>query len=99
MAVVQLKKRTLSSVGLLMVMSELLIAIFVLRWLQSEYKGEKAELQKNLFDQFDAARSRVMDTLISKNLINPILNDPRGFKIHELQASQLRHGPDSLKII
>ena len=99
MAIVQLKKRTLSPIGPLMVVSELLIAIFVFRWLQSEYRGEKAELHKNLFDQFDAARSRVMDTLISKNLIDPILHDPRGFKIHVVDESEMKHNHDSIKIV
>lgn len=59
----------------LMAASELLIALFVVRWLQAEYNSEKMLLQKNLFEQFQAARSGVMDSIISRSLVHPILEE------------------------
>ncbi len=67
----------------LMAVSELLLALFVLRWLQSEYNSEKMLLQKNLADQFRDARSGLMDSIISRRFINPILEEGL---IHDMQA-------------
>ena len=82
-----------------MILSEVLIILFVLRWLQSEFNTEKTQLQKNIDQQFAEAKSRVMDSLISKNLIEPILNNPKGFKVRSLHEGDLMHGHDSIKII
>src|SRR6185295_16247918 len=93
------KQKKIVRVGALMILSEVLIMLFVLRWLQSEFNGEKALLQKNIDQQFAEAKSRVMDSLISKNLIDPILNNPKGFKVRSLHEGDLKHGHDSIKII
>lgn len=82
-----------------MIISELLIAAFVFRWLQSEYNSEKEQLQKNLFGQFMAARSRVMDSVITKKFIEPILNNPNGFKIQTVEKRGPEHPGDSEKIV
>ena len=81
-----------------MIISELLIAVFVIRWLQSEFNGEKMVLQKNLEEQFLSAKSRVMDSIIAKNLIAPILNDPKGFKVRTIHEEN-EIGTDSFKVI
>ena len=47
-----IRQKKITRIGLLMIVSELLIAAFVLRWLQSEFIGEKIELHKNLDQQF-----------------------------------------------
>ncbi|MFI5134719.1 MAG: histidine kinase dimerization/phospho-acceptor domain-containing protein, partial [Chitinophagales bacterium] len=79
-------RKKISRIGLLMIVSELLITAFVFRWLQSEFNGEKDQLQKNLFSQFMDARSRVMDSVISKKYIEPILHSPSGFKIRTVDV-------------
>lgn len=81
-----------------MIISQVLIAVFVMRWLQSEWGSEKMLLQKNLFDQFMAARSRMMDSVISKNLIAPILKHHGDFEIETINHVG---GPDhdSVKVV
>lgn len=85
------------SILLLMITSGLLLALFVARWLQSEYNSERDELQKTIFEQFIAAKSRVTDTLISKNLIDPILNSPGGFKLETVDKWHMES--DTVKVI
>ncbi|MBC8047349.1 MAG: hypothetical protein H7Y00_11180, partial [Fimbriimonadaceae bacterium] len=83
----------------LMIISGSLLTLFILRWLQSEYTAEKMELQKDLLDQFVSARERVTDSLITKNLINPILNNPKGFKIETVTEDSYSIENDSIKIV
>jgi signal transduction histidine kinase len=92
-------QKKITRIGALMIVSEVLIMLFVFRWLQSEFNGEKALLQKNIDQQFAEAKSRVMDSLISKNLIDPILNNPTAIKIHSLYENDLKGGHDSIRII
>ncbi|MEO6165939.1 MAG: histidine kinase dimerization/phospho-acceptor domain-containing protein [Chitinophagales bacterium] len=90
-------QKKISRIALLMMVSELLISLFVIRWLQSEFNGEKLVLQKNLAEQFMSAKSRVMDSIIAKNLIDPILNDPKGFRVRTIHEEN-EIGTDSFKI-
>ncbi len=66
---------------LFMIFCQLLLVEFVIQWLVSQYKNEKTELQKSLALQFEKSQQEVLDTLLEKNLINPLLGDRRGFKI------------------
>ncbi|MBC8172625.1 MAG: HAMP domain-containing histidine kinase, partial [Chitinophagales bacterium] len=88
--------KKINRIVLLMSISGSLLALFIFRWLQSEYIAEKMELQKDLFDQFISARERVTDSLIAKNLINPILNNPKGFEIQTINKTSLG---DSIQFI
>jgi signal transduction histidine kinase len=93
------RKQKIQRIRWLMLFSQVLIAAFVFRWLQSEFEGEKMALQKNVFDQFFAAKSRVMDSLISKTLITPLLNDVHGFKIKTVYEKQFSGNEDTAQII
>ena len=95
----QLKKIAISPIALLMMVSELLIALFVWQWLKSEYNGQKMELHKDLSDQFMAAKSRVMDSVISRKFITPLLNDPNGFKIRSTDQKGFHRDHDSIRVI
>ena len=94
-----MNQKKIFRIALLMIISELLIAAVAFRWLQSEYNSEKEQLQKNLFGQFMAARSRVMDSVITKKFIEPILNNPNGFKIQTVEKRGPEHPGDSEKIV
>ena len=65
----------------MMVVGGLLLVLFIGRWLQTEFNTAKLELNKDIFEQFIDAKTRLTDTLIAKNLIRPILDDTAGFKI------------------
>ncbi|MEO8146852.1 MAG: HAMP domain-containing sensor histidine kinase [Bacteroidia bacterium] len=68
-------------IGWLMAFSQLLLTAFVVQWLFSQYNSEKDQLRKDLLLQFTESRKQVMDSMLVKNLINPILNDSSGLKI------------------
>ena len=96
-AMLPIKK--ISYIALLMIVSEVLIAVFAVRWLYSEYNTEKMLLQKNLFEQFMSARSRVMDSVIAKNFIGPLLTENEGMRIRTMHHTGDSTGIDSLKVI
>ena len=87
--------KKISHIALLMIVSEVLIAVFAVRWLYSEYNTEKMLLQKNLFEQFMSARSRVMDSVIAKNFIGPLLTENEGMRIRTMHHHGDSSGSDS----
>jgi len=87
----------LSRIVLLMSVSGILLILFISRWLQSEYESEKMTLQKDLFDEFISARSRMTDSLIAKNLIDPILSNPAGFKLSGIDEADFEN--DTIHVI
>ena len=64
-----------------MTISQIVLTAFVVQWIISQYKNEKSELQKELTQQFEKSQQEVLDTLIEKNLIAPLLKNKNGFKL------------------
>lgn len=82
-----------------MVSSGLLLAIFIGRWLQTEYTSAKNDLSKTIFEEFIDANRKVTDSLIANKLIYPILNDTNGFKINTIARRDVSETGDSIQII
>lgn len=93
-----MKRSKLSGIVILMVASALLLMLFIGRWLQTEFTAAKEDLQKDIFEQFIDARSRVTDSILAKNLINPILKDSLKFKISSTTIENSSHLGDSIEI-
>lgn len=83
----------------MMVVGGLLLMLFIGRWLQTEFNTAKFELNKDIFEQFIDAKTRLTDTLIAKNLIQPILDDTAGFKIETFAKKGVAPNGDSVQII
>ena len=83
----------------MMVVGGLLLVLFIGRWLQTEFNTAKLELNKDIFEQFIDAKTRLTDTLIAKNLIQPILDDTAGFKIETYAKKGVNSDGDSVQII
>ncbi len=66
----------------LMLLSQVLLLVFVVQWLNSQYNEEKRNLVKDLTLQFTTSKQAVMDSMIVFKLINPLLKDAKGFKVH-----------------
>ena len=64
-----------------MVFSQLLLIAFVFQWLIGQYNNEKSELKKDLSLQFEKSEREIIDTLLEKNFITPLLKDKKGFKV------------------
>ncbi|MDX2415568.1 MAG: HAMP domain-containing sensor histidine kinase [Bacteroidales bacterium] len=61
--------------GLLMIISQLLLIGFTLYWLTGQYKQEKESLLLELNSSYSDSHQRVLDSLLMKHYINPVLGD------------------------
>lgn len=93
-----MKRSKLSGIVLLMAASGLLLMLFIGRWLQTEFTAAKEDLQKDIFEQFIDARTRVTDSILAKNLINPILRDSVKFKITSTTVYNSDHLGDTIQL-
>lgn len=93
-----MKSSKLSGIVILMVASALLLILFIGRWLQTEFTAAKEDLQKDIFEQFIDARTRVTDSILAKNLINPILRDSVKFKITSTTVHNSDHLGDTIQL-
>jgi signal transduction histidine kinase len=75
-----------------------LLTAFTVRWLQAEYASAESELNKDLLEAFISARDQVMDTVLTRSFIEPLLNNPEGFKISHVQNDTLAER-DSVTVI
>jgi signal transduction histidine kinase len=67
------KQKTIRSILLLMVLSQVLLAAFVLQWLDGRYAAEKANLRKELSRVFESAKQEMLDSTVQQKVINPLL--------------------------
>lgn len=65
----------------LMLVSQLLLLGFISQWLYSQYREEKDSLIKELNRQFISSKQAVMDSMIMVNLVDPVMNAGKGFKV------------------
>jgi len=65
----------------LMLLSQLLLLGFVVQWIYSQYHTEKDNLEKELNRQFISSKQEVLDSVLLVNLVDPILNDKKGYKV------------------
>ncbi len=93
-----MKRSKLSGIVILMVASALLLMLFIGRWLQTEFTAAKEDLQKDIFEQFIDARTRVTDSILAKNLINPILRDSVKFKVTSTTVQNSNHLGDTIQL-
>lgn len=82
-----------------MVLSQLLLTAFVVQWLVSQYNSKKMSLHKDLVLQFEKSQEQVLDTLLEKNFINPLLNNKNGFKVSMIENNNDSvHGAGKVKM-
>lgn len=58
---------------LLMITSQLLLTVFVISWLYTQYRSEKEVLVKELTGFWIDSRDQVIDTMVFRNYVNPVL--------------------------
>ncbi len=86
-----------SRIGALMIVSQVLLFAFTGHWLYSQYLGEKETLKSGIERELSDTKQQVMDTMLVRHLINPILNNEKGFKIHMAISDDQISGQDSVK--
>lgn len=70
-----------NSVVFLMTMSQLLLTVFVIYWLTGQFKTEEHSLRRDLYRGFMTSERIMIDSLLAKHLIDPILKDSSNSRI------------------
>lgn len=76
--------RKYSRILFLMIISQVLLTIFVVQWLRSQYNEEKERLQLDLITLYMDAQDEMVDTLLFRSYVSPVLTQtsdsllPRG---------------------
>lgn len=65
-----------------MIFSQLVLLAFIGHWIYSQYESEKNVLKKDIERQLSDAKMQLVDSMLLIHVINPILNDEKGFKLH-----------------
>jgi len=59
----------------LMIFSQIMLTVFVVYWLFGQYRSEKDLLYESVYHQYLESQEQVMDSLLLKHVINPVLGD------------------------
>ncbi len=66
------KKINLRSIKALMVFCQVLLVVFTIQWLSSQYNTQRDELKKNLTKIFTDIQHKVSDSLILEHVVDPV---------------------------
>ncbi len=69
------------SLTALMIISQIVLTVFVVQWLFTQYNNEKSVLQVTLNQQYEKSQQEVLDSILEEKLITPLLKNKNGFKI------------------
>ncbi len=59
---------------ILMVTSQVLLTLFILHWLRSQYRSERESLVNELTEYYIETQDEVIDTLLFKTYVSPVLS-------------------------
>ncbi len=59
---------------ILMITSQVLLTLFILHWLRSQYRSEKESLVNELTEYYIETQDEVIDTLLFKTYVSPVLS-------------------------
>jgi signal transduction histidine kinase len=62
-------------IPILMIISQILLAGFVVYWLKSQYRDERVVLQEEIAIVYEESRSQVIDSMLFSHVVEPVLND------------------------
>lgn len=68
------RSRKHTSILALMVISQILLTAFVVQWLRSQYNDENKRLAEEMFNTFMDTQDQLIDTLLFKNYVGPVLS-------------------------
>src|ERR1035437_2733430 len=77
-------------IALLMVLSQLLLAFFLVFWVSGQYEKESILLKEELLRQFLGSKDQVMDSMIVMRYIDPLLKEKKGFKVKILAEDSVQ---------
>lgn len=82
------KTKTNTWLLILMVISQIMLAGFLIQWLRSQWVDEKEALQKDVSRLFTESVNQVMDSLLVEHLIVPVMNDTSAGRDHLIRLNK-----------
>jgi signal transduction histidine kinase len=73
---------------ILMIISQIMLSGLLVQWLKSQWIDEKEALQKEVSRLFTESVNQVMDSLLVKHLIVPVMNDTSAGRDHMIRFSK-----------
>lgn len=70
-----------------MLTSQLLLTLFVLYWLQTQYRIEKERLVNELTGLYTETQNEIIDTLLFRSYVNPVLSHPESVRVEHRPGS------------
>lgn len=77
---------------LLMIVTQLVLTTFVVYWLRTQYLSSKGRLEKELSELYIRTQDELIDTLVFKSYVNPVISDGRIITVN------IGSGKDSLVV-
>lgn len=81
------KRKHISAIRFLMISSQILLSLFLVYWLSTQYSENKNLLKKELQRELRQAEQQVIDSMLSSQLIDPILGDTKLQGIYMLNSN------------
>ncbi|MCU0460163.1 MAG: HAMP domain-containing histidine kinase [Bacteroidales bacterium] len=81
---------------LLMIVTQLILTIFVVYWLRTQYLSSKGRLENELSEIYIRTQDELIDTLVFKSFVNPVISGKVITVNIGSDNDSLAHGPDSL---
>lgn len=84
-------------IALLMIISELLLILFAGYWLRSQWRDEKNLLEKQLWTHYKESRGVVIDSLVMRRFVEPVLGDTTVSRMFARREGSVRD--DEIRVI
>jgi signal transduction histidine kinase len=78
--------KSISSIRLLMVVSQILLALFLGYWLYSQFAEQKKLLKEELGRSFQQAEQQVVDSMLASTIVRPFLTDTSNIAIYMMSG-------------
>jgi signal transduction histidine kinase len=73
---------------ILMIISQIMLSMLLIQWLKTQWSDEKETLQKEVSRLFTESVNQVMDSLLVKHLIVPVMNDTSSGGDHQVRFNK-----------
>lgn len=82
------KLKKISSIKLLMIVSQLLLTLFLSYWVYSQFTKQKDLLSEDLNREFRMIEEQVIDSILSSKLIDPYLTDTNNVAVYMIDSEE-----------
>ena len=83
------KQKKISTIRLMMIISQLLLVIFMSYWLFNQFANQKNLLHEELERGLLKAEQQMIDSILAANLIDPILKDTNNFSVYMIDQVKM----------